>query len=33
MLLCSEFTHDSHKMTFIELVGSRIVTSCLLSTP
>ena len=33
VLLCSEFTHDSHKMTFIELVGSRIVTSCLLSTP
>ena len=33
MLLCSELTHDSHKMTFTELVGSRKATSCLLSTP
>ena len=33
MLRCSELTHDSHKMTFIELAGSRIITSHLLSTP
>ena len=33
MLRCSELTHDSHKMTFIELAGSCIISSRLLNTP
>ena len=30
LLLCSELTHESYKITFTELVGSRVVTSCTL---